>query len=191
MEAKALEIKGTFLFNFPKKEDDRGYFNRVFCATEFAALGLNVNVLQSSVSFNKKKGTIRGMHFQLSPHEEDKIIKCLQGSVFDVIVDIRPNSPTFLKWISVDLNAESSNVLYIPKGCAHGFQTLNDNSSLLYFMTENFHPESARGFLWNDERIGIKWPLKDVIISPNDQKLPTAELLFNSAIEKDFCTKNS
>jgi len=177
MEAKPLGIKGAFLLKFPIMKDNRGYFTRTFCSSEFSKIGLNSNLVQSNISFNKKIGTIRGMHYQAHPHEEDKIIRCLQGSVFDVIVDIRPNSSTFLKWISVDLDDESNNVLYVPKGCAHGFQTLKDNSSLLYFMTENFKPEASKGFLWCDEKVGIKWPLNEIVISDKDQSLPRIDYI--------------
>jgi dTDP-4-dehydrorhamnose 3,5-epimerase len=171
MEVVSLDIEGAYILKFSRIEDHRGHFARIFCNSEFSKLGLNVNILQSSISFNKKKGTIRGMHYQSFPHEEDKFVKCLQGKVLDVIVDIRPKSKTFLKWVSIELDEKDDKILYIPKGCAHGFQTLKDCSSLLYFMTQNYFQDSAKGFLWSDKKIGIKWPLKNVIISAKDAAL--------------------
>lgn len=149
-------------------EDERGYFARTFCRDEFAAHGLNPQVMQCNVSFNLKKGTLRGMHYQAKPHEEAKLVRCTRGAVFDAIIDVRPQSRTFGKWFAVELSAANSRMLYIPEGYAHGFQTLEDTSEVFYQMAEKYLPESARGIRWNDPAIGILWPIADPIISQRD-----------------------
>ncbi|MFM7795414.1 MAG: dTDP-4-dehydrorhamnose 3,5-epimerase [Candidatus Nitrosotenuis sp.] len=151
-----------------KVEDERGFFARILDVKKFAEVGLNTKIVQSSISHNKKKGTLRGMHYQAKPYEEDKIICCVKGKIFDVIVDIRQDSPTYKKWFGVELDANEYKTLYVPKGFAHGFQTLEDDVEVFYQMSEFFMPEYARGIRWNDEAIKIEWPLKPSIISKRD-----------------------
>jgi dTDP-4-dehydrorhamnose 3,5-epimerase len=169
---KPLDIKGAFLISSPIHPDNRGHFTRLFCKEELEKNSLNSDLIQASLSYNKKKGTLRGMHFQEAPYEEDKMVRCIQGAVFDVIADLRPKSPTFLKWIGVELSEKNNEMIYIPKGLAHGFQSLEDDSILIYFMTEKFNPEASSGFFYDDPKLKIKWPIKEKIISEKDQGLP-------------------
>ena len=152
------KLKGAFIIEIDRKQDFRGFFARTFCQHEFANHGLRTQFVQSSISFNERKGTLRGMHFQSAPMQETKLIRCTRGSVFDVIIDLRPPSPTYKQHLAVELTAETGKALYIPEGFAHGFQTLEDGSELLYQMTEFFAPDLARGVRWNDPAFGIRWP---------------------------------
>jgi dTDP-4-dehydrorhamnose 3,5-epimerase len=152
------KLKGAFIVEIERKEDFRGFFARTFCQHEFANHGLKTQFVQSSISYNERKGTLRGMHFQSAPMQETKLIRCTRGSVFDVIIDLRPASPTYKLHLTVELKAETGKALYIPEGFAHGFQTLEDGSELLYQMTEFFAPDLARGVRWNDPAFGIRWP---------------------------------
>ncbi len=161
-------LSGAYVIEPERLEDERGYFARTFCRDEFLAHGLNPSLAQCNVSFNARKGTLRGMHYQTKPHEEAKLVRCTRGSVFDVIVDIRESSPTRLQWFATDLTAANGRMLYIPEGFAHGFQTLEDNSELFYQMSERYIPQSARGLRWNDPVVGIRWPLPDPVISQRD-----------------------
>jgi len=136
------------------------------------ALGLNPCVAQCNISFNKARGTLRGMHYQVAPHEEAKLVRCTQGAIYDIIIDLRPSSPTYKKWIAEELNSNNRHALYIPEGFAHGFQTLVDNSEVYYQMSEFFHPECARGVRWDDPAFGITWPLKNKNISDKDRAFP-------------------
>ena len=165
-------IPGAFIIDIEPKTDDRGFFARSFCAEEFAFHGLNPTVAQTSISFNAKRGTLRGMHYQSRPHGEAKLVRCVSGSVYDVIVDLRTESPAAKRWFAVELSAANYRMIYIPEGCAHGFQTLADNSELHYQMSEFFHPESTRGFHWRDGQFDIPWPIRETVISPRDQELP-------------------
>ena len=152
--------------------DERGFFGRTFCQQEFQKHELNPCVAQCSVSFNKKKGTLRGMHFQVAPHQEAKLVRCTMGSIFDVIVDLRPDSPTFKQYFSANLSAENRRALYVPEGFAHGFQTLEDNSEVFYQISEFYVPECARGVRWNDPAFAIQWPDDERIILDRDQSYP-------------------
>jgi dTDP-4-dehydrorhamnose 3,5-epimerase len=162
-------IKGLYLIEPEKQIDERGFFARIFCEKDFASKGLDSNFIQSSIAFNFKKGTLRGMHFQMAPHEETKIVRCTRGAIFDVVVDLRPNSPTLYKWFSIKLCPENRYMLYIPKGLAHGFQTLEDHTEVFYQMAHPYNPDSARGIRWDDPAIGITWPLPVSVISNKDQ----------------------
>jgi dTDP-4-dehydrorhamnose 3,5-epimerase len=164
-------LAGAYVVEPERLEDERGYFARTFCRDEFITHGLNPNLVQCSVSFNLKKGTLRGMHYQGKPHEEAKLVRCTRGTIFDVIIDIRTGSPTFKKWLSVELSAINTRMLYIPEGFAHGFQTLEDGSEVFYQMSEKYFPESARGIRWNDPAVGVRWPLPDPVISQRDAGL--------------------
>jgi dTDP-4-dehydrorhamnose 3,5-epimerase len=163
-------IPGAFLIALNRSEDERGFFARTFCRSEFAEHGLNPDLEQCSISFNKQKGTLRGMHFQKPPYEETKIVRCTMGALFDVIIDLRPDSPTLKQWLSFELNAENRSLLYIPRGLAHGFLTLEDNTEVLYQMSDRYVPESAAGVRWNDRAFGIQWPDTPQVISVKDRE---------------------
>ena len=165
-------LAGAYVIDLDRLEDERGYFARTFCRDEFAAHGLHSVFPQCNTSFNARKGTLRGMHYQEKPHEEAKIIRCTRGAIHDVIVDIRRDSRTYRKWIAVELTADNARMLYIPEGFAHGFQTLADGSEVFYQMSEMFHPESARGLRWNDPALAIRWPLASPIVSERDAAYP-------------------
>lgn len=166
---KETGLRGAFILELQKIEDERGFFARGFCQEEFKKRGLDYNITQCNTSYNKNKGTLRGMHYQISPYEEAKLISCMKGSIYDVIIDLRKDSITYCKWISVELSADNYRMLYVPKGFAHGFQTLMDDSIVFYQMTEYYHPESARGISWDDPRFKIKWPINKIIISARDK----------------------
>jgi dTDP-4-dehydrorhamnose 3,5-epimerase len=162
-------LAGAFAVELARVEDDRGFFARSFCVEEFRAHGLNPAVAQCNVSWNRRKGTLRGLHFQARPHEEAKLVRCTRGAVWDVIVDLREDSPTRLRWHAVELSADSRLALYVPEGFAHGFQTLQDDCEVLYQMAVPYRPELARGVPWNDPKLAIAWPLKDPILSERDR----------------------
>lgn len=172
MKFTETSIDGVFVVDIERKEDERGFFARSFCIDEFKARGLNPAVVQTSISFNAKRGTLRGMHYQCRPHGEAKLVRCVLGTVYDVVVDLRADSRTVRQWCAVELSAANYRMIYIPEGCAHGFQTLEDNSELHYQMSEFFHPESTRGFHWRDNQFNIPWPVHEMIISQRDQDLP-------------------
>jgi len=162
-------IPGSFEITLSPREDERGIFTRLFCLEEFSAIGHYKNIVQVNNSVNHRIGTIRGMHFQRPPHEEVKIIRCIKGRIFDVLVDVRKSSPTFLKWHAVELSASKNNMIYIPEGIAHGFQVLERDSELLYFHTQYYHPESEGALRYDDPLLGIKWPKKPVNVSDKDK----------------------
>ncbi len=168
MKFEALSLAGAWLIEMERLEDDRGFFARSFCRREFEAHGLDPGVAQMNVSLNRRRGTLRGMHFQAAPREEAKVVRCTQGAIWDVIVDLRPGSPTFRQWYGAELSAQNRRSLYVPRGFAHGFQTLADDSEVLYLMSEFYHAESARGVRWNDPAFGIRWPIPDPQMSPRD-----------------------
>lgn len=153
------KLQGVFIIEAERIEDERGFFARTFCAHEFEAHGLNPRVAQCSTSFNKRKGTLRGMHYQVAPHGEDKVVRCIAGAIYDVAVDLRRNSLTYEHWVAVELTDDNRRALYIPVGCAHGFQTLQDNSEVYYQISEFYHSESARGVRWDDPTFGVEWPI--------------------------------
>lgn len=169
------ELPGAYLIELEALTDERGFFARSFCQEEFAAHGLKVDVRQCNVSFNRVKGTLRGMHFQLPPKAEAKLVRCTRGAIHDVIIDLRPASATYCRWISVELTGDNHRALYIPEGFAHGFQTLEDNSEVFYQMYEFFAPGSASGVRWNDPAFGLDWPLPNPIISEKDLSYPDFE----------------
>ena len=173
MKFTETSLKGAFIIEPDRIEDERGFFARTFCRQEFEKHGLNPNLVQCSVSFNTKKGTVRGMHYQVKPHEEVRLVHCTHGALYDVILDLRGDySPTFKQWIAVELTAESRKMAYVPGGFAHGFQTLEDNTEVFYQMSEFYHSECARGVRWNDPVFGIQWPPDDRIISVKDLAYP-------------------
>jgi dTDP-4-dehydrorhamnose 3,5-epimerase len=170
------KLKGAFIIEPEKQEDERGFFARTWCGKEFENHGLNSGLVQCNISFNKKKGTLRGMHYQVEPHQEAKLVRCTRGSVYDMIIDLRSDSYTFKQWMAVELTGENRRMLYIPEGFAHGFQTLEDNSEIFYQMSEFYHPECARGVRWDDPTFRIKLPLAQVIVSAKDRSYPSFEL---------------
>lgn len=161
-------LKGAFVIKPERKEDARGFFARVWCQREFEAHGLNSQLAQCSVSFNKNKGTLRGMHRQEAPYPEAKTVRCTMGAIYDVILDLRPDSASFNQWIAVELTATNRWMLYIPGGMAHGFQTLEDNTEVFYQISEFYHPECESGLRWNDPAFEIKWPLAVSMIAERD-----------------------
>jgi dTDP-4-dehydrorhamnose 3,5-epimerase len=173
----------AWLIEPDRHEDERGFFARTWCQREFEERGLNPDLVQCSVSFSKEKGTLRGMHFQAAPHEEAKLVRCTQGSIFDVIIDVRDGSETFGKWQSFELSARNRSALYIPRGFAHGFQTLEPETEVSYQMSDFFHPQSARGLHFADETVGIAWPLPVSIISDRDASLGDLASLFAAESE--------
>jgi dTDP-4-dehydrorhamnose 3,5-epimerase len=166
---RELSLKGSFLIDLEKRGDERGFFARAFCKREFEAHGLPAEFVQCNISFNKRKGTLRGMHFQDAPFAEAKLIRCTRGSVFDAIIDLRPSSPTFKRHFTVILSADGDAMLYVPEGFAHGFQTLEDNTEVFYQMSQFYAPNFARGVRWNDPAFGIAWPPAHRIIIDRDQ----------------------
>jgi dTDP-4-dehydrorhamnose 3,5-epimerase len=167
-----LAIEGLWRVELSPMSDERGYFSRTFCAEEFAAHGLPAHFEQSSVSRNTRAGTLRGMHFQKDPHAEAKFVRCVQGAVVDVVLDIRPGSSTHGQWVAEQLTAEDGTALYVAPGLAHGFQTLVDNTDVLYQITPAFRPGFSAGVRWNDPAFGIKWPIADPIMSDRDASYP-------------------
>ena len=164
------KIKGVYIIGPELLTDERGFFARSFCKEEFQKHGLDTDIVQCNISYNKKKGTLRGMHYQVPPFEEAKIVSCTKGSIYDVVVDLRRESLTYCQWVATELSERNFKMMYIPRGCAHGFQTLEDEAIVYYQMTEFFHPECARGVRWDDPAIGIIWPVPARIISEKDQK---------------------
>ena len=166
---RETKLKGAFIIEPERLEDERGFFAHTFCQGEFGTHGLNTRFAQCNISFNKRKGTLRGMHYQVAPYEEAKLVRCTMGAIYDVIIDLRPESLTFKQWMAVELTAENRRMLYIPEGFAHGFQTLEGNTEVFYQMSEFYHPECARGVRWDDPAFGIQWPIKEeMIISSRD-----------------------
>ncbi|NJR64303.1 MAG: dTDP-4-dehydrorhamnose 3,5-epimerase [Leptolyngbyaceae cyanobacterium CRU_2_3] len=163
-------LLGAYIVESERLEDNRGFFARTWCQQEFADHGLDPNLVQCSISFNQKKGTLRGMHLQISPSTETKLVRCTQGAIYDVIVDLRSDSSTFLQWTAVELTAENRKALYIPKGLAHGFQTLKDDTEIFYQMSDFYASECAQGFRWNDPKFKIDWPEEVSVISQRDRE---------------------
>jgi dTDP-4-dehydrorhamnose 3,5-epimerase len=173
-------LLGLYIINYTKFEDERGFFARTFCKKEFSQIGFNKELVQLNHSFNVKKGTVRGLHYQKMPFSESKLIRCIQGRVFDVAVDIRQNSPTYLQYFSIELSADNMSALFIPNGFAHGFQTLEKNSSLIYHHSEYYTPEADAGLRYNDPGINIKWPLPVVNLSVKDKQSPFLDVNFKA-----------
>ena len=166
------ELKGAYIIEPERLEDERGFFARTFCQKEFEAQGLNPGLVQCSISHNKRKGTIRGMHYQVAPMAETRLVRCTKGAIYDVIIDLRTGSPTYCQSLAEDLDSENSRMIYIPEGFAHGFQTLEDDTEVFYQMSEFYSPEHARGVRWDDPAFGIRWPLDMKIISKKDKNYP-------------------
>jgi len=170
MKFTETRLKGAYIIEIEPIEDERGFFARSWCKQEFESHSLNPEIVQSSISFNKRRGTLRGMHYQAGPHEEAKTVRCTMGAIFDVIIDLRADSSTFKQWVAAELTAENRRMLYVPEGFAHGFLTLTDDTEVLYQMSTFYEPASARGIRWDDPAIRIIWPLAVSVISARDQQ---------------------
>lgn len=166
---RETRLKGAFIIDMEPSADARGFFARAWCQREFAAHGLKSRFVQCNISYNIKKGTLRGMHYQIAPYAEAKVVRCTRGAIYDVIIDLRPDSLTYKQWVAVELTAENYRMLYVPEGFAHGFQTLKDDTEVFYQMSEFYHPECARGVRWDDEAFGIEWPQSVLILSDKDR----------------------
>jgi len=166
------KLKGAFVLEIEKLEDERGFFGRTWCKREFTKHNLNPDLVQCSVSFNRKRGTLRGMHYQIAPHADAKLVRCTSGAIYDVILDLRQDSPTFCQWTAVELSASNHRMLFVPEGLAHGFQTLEDETEIFYQMSEFHAADFARGVRWNDPAFGIEWPPADRMISSRDATYP-------------------
>lgn len=174
---KETSLKDAFTVQIEKIADNRGYFATTFAIPDFEAHGLNAQIRQTSSSFNNTRGTVRGMHFQLVPYAETKLVRCVKGAIYDVIVDLRPSSPTYKKWQGFELSEENMLMYYIPEGFAHGYQTLTDNAEVSYMLGQIYSPQHARGVRHDDSEIGIKWPLPLTVISERDAALPSLKEL--------------
>ena len=172
MRFTQLDIAGAYVIDLEPHRDARGFFARTFCAREYEKRGLVATFAQCSTSFNVRRGTLRGMHYQVAPHEEAKVVRCTAGSIVDVIVDMRAGSPTYARWCSTELTARNRRTLYIPPGIAHGFQTLEDDTEVFYQISLEYVPSAARGIRWNDPQLGIEWPICDPVLSPRDAAFP-------------------
>jgi dTDP-4-dehydrorhamnose 3,5-epimerase len=165
-------LPGAWVVEPERLEDERGFFARSWCEREFGQRGLATRLVQCNVSFNKRRGTLRGMHYQAAPHQEAKLIRCTRGAIHDVIIDLRSDSPTFRRHVAVVLDADSRRMLYVPEGMAHGFQTLEDDTEVFYQMSEFYAPDHARGVRWDDPAFGIRWPEAERTISARDRSYP-------------------
>jgi dTDP-4-dehydrorhamnose 3,5-epimerase len=165
-------LKGAFIIEPQRLEDERGFFARAFCEKEFRAHGLRERFVQCNISFNKKKGILRGMHYQIAPHAEAKVVRCTRGGIYSVIIDLRPDSKTYCRWISTELTGDNYKMLYVPEGFAAGYQTLRPGTEVFYLMSEFYAPTHERAVRWNDPLFAIKWPLPNPILSVKDQSHP-------------------
>ena len=172
MKFHPTKIAEVFEIHPEPSRDERGFFARAWCRSEFEAHGLESTLVQCNISFNLRKGTLRGMHYQAAPFAETKLVRCTQGAIYDVVLDLRPQSPTFKRWIAATLTAENRNMLYVPQGCAHGFLTLKNETEVFYQMSEVYNVESARGVRWDDPAFGVAWPEKVEVISERDRTYP-------------------
>ncbi|MDR7554854.1 MAG: dTDP-4-dehydrorhamnose 3,5-epimerase [Armatimonadota bacterium] len=166
------DVQGAFLIEFEKRSDERGFFARTWCEREFAAAGLDVRFVQINISRTRRRGTIRGLHYQVAPFEEAKLVRCARGAIYDVVVDLRAESPTYMRWMAVELTADGCRMLYVPEGCAHGFQTLEDDSEVVYQVSQFYTPDAERGVRYDDPCFGIVWPLEVTVVSAKDRSWP-------------------
>jgi dTDP-4-dehydrorhamnose 3,5-epimerase len=169
MQFRPTTLGDAYIVEPERRSDDRGFFARTWCQQAFTAQGLDANLVQCNVSFNHRKGTLRGMHFQLPPFAETKLVRCTQGAIYDVIIDLRPDSPTFQQWVGVELTAANGQALYVPKGFAHGFQTLTDDAEVFYQMSAFYEPGYAGGLRWDDPTFKIDWPMAVTVIADRDR----------------------
>ncbi|HWN10323.1 MAG TPA: dTDP-4-dehydrorhamnose 3,5-epimerase [Pyrinomonadaceae bacterium] len=177
MTITETKLAGVYLVEPQRFEDDRGFFAPAFSAKDFAEQGMASVFVESNISFSTNRGTLRGMHYQAAPYGQDKLVRCTRGAIFDVAVDLRPDSPTFKEWIGVELSAENRNMLYVPADCGHGFQTLTSDTEVFYMVSKVFVPQSGRGFRWNDPAFGIEWPeFEERVLIQRDQEYPDFKL---------------
>lgn len=172
MIACETALRGAYILDPERLEDDRGFFARTWCQRELEGKGINTRVVQCNISYSKKKGTLRGMHYQVAPCEEAKLVRCTMGAIYDVIIDLRRRSPTYTQHVCVELSAVNRRMLYVPEGFAHGFQTLRDDTEVFYQMSEFYSPQHARGIRWNDPAFAVQWPEDDRTIAERDQRYP-------------------
>jgi len=173
-------LKGAYTIELEKRDDDRGFFARFFCVDEFRKYNLESRIVQINNSFSKDIGTLRGIHYQLEPKAETKIVRCIKGALFDVIIDLRKESDTLGKWFGAELSDENRRMMYVPKGFGHGFITLKENTEALYLVSEFYAPDYERGLRWNDPYLNIKWPIDPVVISDKDKNHPDFDININS-----------
>jgi len=168
----ACDLAGAYVVDVERQADERGFFARTHCAREFAAIGFTAGFSQCSISYNARRGTLRGMHYQAEPHAEDKLVRCTAGAIFDAIIDIRPDSATYRRWFGMELTAANRRALFVPRGFAHGFISLTDDAEVLYMISTEHVPAAARGLRWDDAAVGIEWPLRPVVMSARDAAYP-------------------
>lgn len=186
MKFTETSLTGAYLIDLEKRGDERGFFARFYCEREFSEHGLATKFVQVNNSLSAQRGTLRGMHYQLPPSGEVKIVRCVRGSLFDVIVDLRPRSPTYLQWFGAELTAENRTMMYVPVGFAHGFLTTSDDAEALYLVSAFYAPNDERGMRWNDPRVGIQWPLEPAVVSAKDGAHPdfSEEHHLNAALKE-------
>jgi len=175
MKLRKTKLQDVYVIEIEKLPDERGFFGRTWDKEFFKSNGLNSELVQCNISFNKKRGTIRGLHYQIPPFEEAKLVRCTHGKVFEVVVDMRKNSTTYLQWDGIELDSQDYNMLFVPEGIALGMQTLEDNTEICYQMSQFYNKEYSRGIIWNDQTLKITWPLKPSVISENDTNLKTLQ----------------
>lgn len=185
MRFEATRLQGAYIIELDKHGDERGFFARTFCQREFREHGLAVNMVQTNVSFSKQRGTLRGMHYQEAPHAEAKLVRCVRGALYDVIVDVRPQSATYLEWIGVELTADNYRMLHVPEGFAHGFITLEEDTEVTYQVSAFYAPTHERGLRYDDLAIGIEWPVNVQVISGKDEAWPYLALSSSEALAND------
>ncbi len=169
---KETKLKGAFVIEIEKREDERGFFARIWCQQEFAEHGLNFSLAQANIGFSRKKGTLRGLHYQVAPHQEAKLVRCTAGAIYDVMIDLRPASLTYQQWFGIELTADNHRMLYVPEGFAHGYQTLADDTEVFYPVSQFYAPGAERGVRYNDPTFEIEWPLEVQVISEKDKNWP-------------------
>lgn len=168
-------LRGAYLIDIEQRQDERGFFARAWCQQEFEDHGLVARVVQANISYNKRAGTLRGMHYQKAPYAETKLVRCVRGAIYDVIIDLRPDSPTYMQWLGVELTAENYRMLYVPEGFAHGFQTLADNTEVTYQVSQFYTPGAEGGLRYDDPAFKIEWPVAVRVISEKDRNWPDYE----------------
>lgn len=172
MNLVATPVQGAFVLEMERREDDRGFFARAWCRRDGRERGLNADFVQSNVGFSRRRHTLRGMHYQIAPHAEAKLVRCTRGAVLDAVIDLRPGSPTYRRWHAVELTADNRRSFYLPEGTAHGYLTLADDTEIVYETTAYFAPDAARGVRYNDPAFGVEWPAEPVVISDRDRSWP-------------------
>jgi dTDP-4-dehydrorhamnose 3,5-epimerase len=179
MKFHATELADAFVVELEKRGDERGFFARLYCEREFGAAGISARFVQINNSLSAQRGTLRGLHYQLAPAAEAKLVRCIRGALYDAIVDLRPDSPSFLRWFGAELSAENRRMMYVPRGFAHGMLSLQDDTEVFYLASDFYSPQDERGVRWNDPRFAIRWPLEPVEVSPKDRQWPDYDPAFH------------